>query len=150
MLYNIIMNILTDLLSTASSYLYQFDDLGLLALRIAIGTIFLVHGKNKFGMWKTKTGEPAGPMSSIMRFLAVVEPLGGLALLVGFLTPFASIGLALIMIGAMYFKMTKWHTGMVSQNGTGWELDLVILAGCIALMTLGAGAWSLDMWMLSY
>src|SRR3989344_4910661 len=100
-------------------YLMGFWSFGLLALRVAIGAIFLVHGKSKFATWKTQPGAPAAPMANIMRFLAIAETVGGTAMFLGFMTQFAAIGLAIIMIGAIYFKIEKWKVSFVSQNGTG-------------------------------
>ena len=121
------------------------SDLGLLVLRIAIGVIFLFHGKMKWGMWKMSPSDkmPA-KMISIMKILSVVEPLGALAMFVGFLTQFAAIGLGIIMIGAIYFKIKIFKVPFFTTNNTGWEFDFLILATCIALLFLGAGSLSLD------
>jgi len=113
--------------------------LGSLALRVVIGVIFIVHGKQKMGSWKATPGEP---MSGLMKILSVAEPAGGAVLILGFLTqlPFigilsqlAVIGLALVMISAIWFKVTKWNVPFTVQSSTGWEFDLVILAGLIAI-----------------
>jgi len=104
---------------------------------------FLVHGVKKWAMWKMQPSEqmPAG-MLQTMRLLSVVEPLGGLAVLLGFLTQIAAVGLGIIMIGAIWFKvagMKKTFTG----DG-GWEYDFLILAATVALVFIGAGMFSLD------
>lgn len=132
------------LLSNAGAYLIQFGGFGILALRAVIGAIFLVHAKPKFGSWKPQAEGQANPMAGAMRFLSIVETLGALSVLTGFLTQFAAIGLGLVMLGAIYFKVFKWKSGFMSHTGTGWELDLIVLAGCIALATLGGGRWTLD------
>ena len=115
----------------------------LLALRIAVGVIFLVHGIQKQAMWKMQpSAQLPAPMIKLLRFLSIVEPLGGLAMLAGFLTRPAAIGLAIIMVGAINLKARKMHKGFTGDGG--WELDFIILAANVALLLAGAGAWSLD------
>ena len=125
--------------------LHQYSDYGLLALRIALGVIFLVHGTMKWAMWKMQPS-PQMPASMIgmMKFLSIVEPLGGLAILAGFLTELATIGLSLVMLGAIYFKITQWKVPFMSQTNTGWEFDFINLAGLIALILMGGGAFAFD------
>lgn len=127
------------------SELTIYSDWGLFVLRVTVGVIFLVHGFKKMAMWKMQPSAqmPSG-MINTMRFLSVVEPLGGLAVLVGFLTSWAALGLSIIMIGAMYLKIVKWKTPFYAQNTTGWELDLIILASNIVLLTMGPGLKSID------
>ena len=120
-----------------------FGDFGLLALRIALGAVFIYHGlpklKNSAAMAKAM-GKPA----SFVLGLGAVEALGGIAALVGFYTQVAALLLALVMVGAAYMKMAKWKVPFAAHDKTGWELDLVLLAAAIALVLLGAGAFSVD------
>lgn len=125
--------------------LYQYNDFGLLGLRIVLGAIFIVHGMKKRVMWKMQPSEQlSGRMLWIFRLLSVAEPIGGVAAILGFLTSFAAIGFSLIMIGAIYSKIVVWHTPFTSDRTTGWEFDLLILAASIALLMVGAGVWSID------
>lgn len=125
--------------------LHQFSDLGLLALRIAVGVIFLVHGIQKWAMWKMQPSEqmPAN-MLAMMKFLSVVEPLGGLAVFIGFLTQLAALGLGIIMIGAIVVKRKVMKVSFTAMDKTGWEFDFIILAATIALFVFGGGVVSLD------
>ena len=119
------------------------SNLALLALRIAVGVTFIVHGVQKQAMWKMQpTEQLPAPLLRVLRFLSIVEPLGGVAVLAGFLTPFAAAGLAIIMLGAINLKSRTMHKGFTGDGG--WELDFVILAANVALVLSGAGAWSLD------
>ena len=123
--------------------LQRLSDWALLALRLGVGVVFLVHGTQKWAMWKMQpsTQLPAG-MLSVLRFLSIVEPLGGLGVVFGFLTQPAAAGLAIIMIGAIRLKAVQMHKRFTGDGG--WELDYILLAAAIALFISGAGRLSLD------
>lgn len=118
--------------------LFAFGDAGIFVLRLAIGLIFLIHGMKKLN----------GKMGGFMTFIGVAEIIGGVAILVGFLTQMAALGIAIIMLGALYKKIVAWRIPFTAMNQTGWEFDFILLAGCITLMTLGSGAYGIDV--LSY
>ena len=115
-------------------FLFDYADLGILALRIGIAAIFIAHGTKKLG----------GTMGPFMTFIGAAETLGGLALLVGFLTQYAALGIGIIMLGAIYKKIFEWHMPFSSSEKMGWEIDLMLLTVCIALMTLGSGLYGVD------
>jgi putative oxidoreductase len=127
--------------------LHGYSDVGLLALRWAIGAIFLVHGLRKRAMWSMKPSQqmPAG-LLNILRLLSIAEPLGGLALVLGFLTQLAALGLAIVMVGAIDLKARKMKLAFSPQDTSksGWEIDFILLAGSVALFFTGAGAYALD------
>ena len=120
------------------SQLTQFGDLGIFLLRLAVAISFLVHGKQKLAMWRMKPSEqmPSG-MLNMMKFLSVAEIAGGLALISGVLSQLAAMGLAIIMLGAIYFKMKTWKKKF-SEPG-GWEMDLILLAACLTILFSGRG-----------
>lgn len=121
------------------------SNIGLLALRLAIGAIFWVHGTQKKAMWKMQPSEQMPvKMISMMKFLSIVEPLGAIAMFAGFLTRPAALGLGIIMLGALHLKKNKWKMPFTAMDKNGWEFDLIILAGCVALLTTGGGSWSVD------
>ncbi|MSU75344.1 MAG: DoxX family protein [Candidatus Magasanikbacteria bacterium] len=128
--------------------MYANGDWGLLALRLALAAIFIMHGKGKFKMWKMQpSAQMSSGMVSLMKFLSIAELFGGIAMLFGFLTQLAAIGLGIIMLGAMKFKIWVWKTPFASTEKIGWEFDLLILAVCVALFIFGPGTMSLDnMW----
>ncbi len=127
------------------TFLHQFNDAGLLTLRLATGVIFLAHGMAKMSMWKMSPSEqmPKGTLN-LMRFLSIVEPLGAIALIFGFLTQPATLGLGIIMLGAIYKKVREWHAPFLGMKALGWEFDLILLAVNFALYFSGAGAFALD------
>jgi putative oxidoreductase len=123
--------------------LHQLSDWALVALRIAVGTSFWVHGTSKRAMWKmAPSAQMPASFLSTLRLLSIVEPLGALALVVGFLTQPAAAGFVIIMLGAIRLKAVQMHRGFGVDGG--WELDFVLLTAALALVFLGAGAVSLD------
>jgi putative oxidoreductase len=127
------------------AHLHQLSDVALLALRIALGTIFIVHGSHKRGLWKVQPSEqmPAGFLRTL-RFLSIAEPAGGLGVLVGFLTQLAALGLALVMLGALRFLITKVHRKFTGEDVAGWEFEFLLLVVAIALAIMGGGRFALD------
>lgn len=122
--------------------LVAYSDVGLFALRIGVGVIFLIHGIQKFKMWKAQpSAQMTSGMLSLMKFLSIAETVGAIAILSGFLIQLAAIGLGIIMIGAAHMKMTKW--GKKFTGDGGWEFDFILLATCVALIFLGAGAYAI-------
>jgi putative oxidoreductase len=117
---------------------------GLLALRIAIGGIFIVHGWPKItgarGMAAAMGGGEAKPvMVGIFTIQGIVEAVGGVLLILGVLTQLVALAFAIIMIGAILLKNTQWKTGFMSRQTTGWEFDLVLLAANFLLFLTGPG-----------
>jgi len=128
---------------TVLSSLHQFSDWGLLALRLGVGTVFIVRGTQKRAMWTIPPSAqmPAG-LLSLLRVLSIAEPLGGLATLVGLLTQAAAAGFILVMLGAIRLKVQQLHKGFTGEGG--WEFEWLLLVGAIALLFLGAGKFALD------
>lgn len=121
------------------SFLHKYGDLAMLALRVILGAIFIGHGMMKFGSWQ----QPAEGMNIAMMILSIAEPLGGIALVAGVLTRWAALGLAIIMIGAIYLKQFVWG-GSFMGGQVAWELDAAILGGLLVLLCYGAGKVSLE------
>ncbi len=117
-----------------------YSDVALLLLRLSLGAIFIYHGMAKWGA-----------DSGLMQVLSFVEPIAGLVILLGVVSEIGAFALAVVMIGAIYMKMTGFGqtalniTGtFAKQGGTGWEFDLILLAGCLIVLTMGAGKYSVD------
>jgi putative oxidoreductase len=123
--------------------LAEFSDWGLLALRLAVGVIFLVHGLPKLrgskAMAEAMAGKPNPGMATIVLLQGAVETTGGLLLALGVLTQLVAIAIIVIMVGAITLKLTQWKTGFMSQSTTGWEFDLVLLAAAILFLLGGPG-----------
>jgi len=125
--------------------LHHFSDFALLVLRLALGTVFIVHGTHKRGLWKMQPSAqmPAGLLTKL-RILSIVEPAGGLGILFGFLTQLAALGLVIVMLGAIQFLITKVHRKFTGENVTGWEFEFMLLIVALALVITGGGKFALD------
>jgi putative oxidoreductase len=122
-------------------------DLSLLVARVAIGFVLLAHGWQKFHSYTldgtaasfADMGVPAPAAAAL--FAAVVELVGGLALIAGLLTPvFAALN-ALNLLGALV--IVHAGNGLFVDNG-GYELVLALIAGLLVIGALGAGRYSAD------
>lgn len=121
------------------------QDTALLVMRLVVAAVFLYAGTAKWPFWSAPPEGMSVVLLNVTKFLSIVEPLGSLALLLGVLTRWAAAGLGIIMVGAIFFSRFTLHAGLfTSPQGTGLDYNLLILAGCIALLAFGAGAWSLD------
>lgn len=119
---------------------------GLLILRLIVGLVFVAHGYQKlftFGL-EGVTGGFAGmgvPMPSFTApVVAVVELVGGIALLLGFLTTVFGALLAIDMIGAIL--LVHGANGIFLPNG--YEFALTLCAAAVALALAGPGTAGID------
>jgi uncharacterized membrane protein YphA (DoxX/SURF4 family) len=127
--------------------LADYSDWGLLALRLAVAAIFLVHGQAKAtGARKMleSMGQATPARVAQTTIHGWVEVLGGIALAVGFLTQLVAIVFGIIMVGAIALKNTQWKTGFMAMQTTGWEFDLVLLAASLVLLFGGPGALAIQ------
>jgi putative oxidoreductase len=124
--------------------LYSYSDFGLLLLRVVVGVIFIVHGMAKWSMWgMTPSEQMPGGMLVLMKILSIIEPLAGIALILGLFTQISALVLAVIMIGAIAVKIFVMKVGFTELQTTGWEFDLILLAANINLILFGGGKYAL-------
>jgi len=120
------------------------SDLASLILRLAIGSLFVIHGYPKLtraqraqgGAWMKNLGMPAG----MILFGGIVEFFGGLALLLGLLVPVIAILSSLYMLSTTWFSRTK----LKKKYAGGYELDITLVLAGLALALLGSGIYSID------
>lgn len=120
------------------------QDTALLCLRLILGAIFLYAGYAKLFVWSAPPEGMSSNMILLIKFLSIFEPLGGAALFVGFLTRWASAGLAIIIAGSLYFVQMMGVGFFTSMQGTGMDYNILILAGCLVLVAFGGGKFSVD------
>lgn len=119
------------------------QSLGLLLLRLVVGTAFILHGWPKI---QKPTSWMGDAVPGVLQLAAAVSEFGGgIALLVGFLTPLATLGIAATMTGALLLShFPKGQPFVGGGPGGSFELPLVYLALMIALLAIGPGRYSLD------
>jgi putative oxidoreductase len=119
---------------------------GLFPLRAVVGTVFLMHGGQKFFVYgidgttgaMEQMGIPLPALSAVL--VALVEFLGGAAILTGFWTRWA----ALLLMGDMTVAIlaVRLPGGFFAPNGL--EFELTLLGAAFTLALLGPGRGPLD------
>lgn len=120
----------------------MYNDLGLLALRLAVAVIFIYHSLSKLKNSKMMA-QGMGMSAGFVLLLGLVEFFSSAALVLGAYTNIASALLALVMVGAIYFKTSKWKISFSANDKTGWEFDFILLAANLALLAVGPGTLKL-------
>lgn len=131
------------------------EDVHLFVLRMVLGAIFFAHGAQKTFGWFGGPGH-----SGIMQWFAqqhvpvplawlaiLAEFLGGLALMFGFFTRIAALGIVVNMIVAT--AMVGLPNGLFmnwfgNQKGEGIEFYLLAIVIGLTMTLQGAGRWSVD------
>lgn len=108
----------------------MYNDLFL--LRLAVAVIFIYHALPKLQKPKAMASG-MGWRSGQVLGLGIVEFVSALSLLGGIMIELASVLLALVMVGAIYYKISKWNVPFSASNSTGWEFDLLILASVLTI-----------------
>jgi putative oxidoreductase len=122
-----------------------FADGALLLIRVVGGLAFMLHGwskiQNPFG-WM---GPDAFAPGFLQALAALSEFGGGLAWILGLLTPLASLGIAATMTVAFWFHAIVRGDPFVAKGGGGsYELAAVYLCIALLLLALGPGRLALD------
>lgn len=126
-------------------------DLALLVLRAVLGGFFLVHGSGKlFGAFGrgglggfTDLFEQLGlrPGRPLALLAGLCEFVGGMLVLIGFLTPLGALLIAITMLVAI--ARVHGKNGFFNTDG-GMEYNLALIGIAVALVLAGPGAYSLD------
>ncbi|MEJ2582707.1 MAG: DoxX family protein [Acidobacteriota bacterium] len=121
-----------------------FADLSLLLLRFVAGLAFMLHGwgkiQNPFG-WM---GPEAFAPGFLQALAALSEFGGGLAWIIGVITPLASLGIACTMAVAVYMHAIMRGDPFVSVGGSAYELAALYFCISVLLVATGPGRFSLD------
>ncbi|CAH0272080.1 DoxX family protein [Peribacillus sp. YIM B13472] len=122
------------------------QEIGTFLLRVMLGISFFLHGLSKFkgGLdntagWFQSIGIP-GFMAYVV---GIIELVGGIALIIGLGTRIISALLVFIMAGAIVY--VKFPAGFMGNGeGTGYELDLVLMIIALHLVMNGSRFLSID------
>ena len=137
----------THLLVPALGKVYgSLDSLAFTVLRVVAGGALAIHGFPKIqdpmklvGMVEM-LGFAPGPFWAVL--LALTEFVGGLLLVIGFLTRPAALAATIVLLVTIYF-----HWILKSQGDDGSEKSSLWAAMTFLIFVRGAGAWSVDRFM---
>src|SRR6185369_11906497 len=128
-------------------------------IRIILGGGFMAHGWAKWSrgpaMFAELLKQAHVPLPLANAWLVtLVEIFGGLALLIGAFVTIVSLPLIFSMLGAMFTVNIRYGFSAVNTIGLtpagpqlgppGYEINLLYIAGLVALMLGGAGPLSID------
>lgn len=121
--------------------------LGILALRVTTGALFLFHGLVKLFVF-TPAGtagyfESIGLPGALGYLTMLVEIAGGLALILGIKTRLVSAALVPVLLGAAVFGHGGFGFNWSNPNG-GWEYPAMWAVVQAALAVLGDGPYALS------
>lgn len=118
--------------------------------RILLALIFVTSGFSKITGFEGTVGYIASkglPMASIAAVIAIVIELGGgLAVVFGFLTRWAALGLAVFSVVAAFIFHAYWGVPaeqVMMQQINFWK-NISIAGGFLVLAAFGPGAISID------
>jgi putative oxidoreductase len=118
----------------------QLIKFGPLPIRILVGAVLIAHGLPKFYDMPGTQGffGNLGLPGELAIAIAILEVIGGLAIIIGILTRITAGLVVLEMIGiTLHVKISKGFVG-------GYELELLIMAICVTLFVTGPGRISLE------
>ena len=131
-----------DLKSIPDMNIEKLSSFAPLPIRIMMGIAFIIHGLPKFADIEGFQGyfASAGIPTELALPLALLEVIGGIALIVGIATRIASMLFMVEMIGAII--MVKASAGFAV--GGGYELDLLLMSIATSLLISGPGRMSVE------
>lgn len=125
-------------------------------IRLVLGIILFPHGAQKMLGWFGGYGfngtmgfltGTAGLPGFIAFLVIMIEFLGSVALVLGFATRIAAIGIIILFTGIIFTShlqngfFMNWAGNL---KGEGYEFHLLIIGMALSLLISGAGKWSID------
>ncbi|MBO0998541.1 DoxX family protein [Bacillus sp. SD075] len=122
------------------------QEIGTFLLRVMLGISFFLHGLSKFkgGLDNTSGWFQSIGIPGFMAYVVgIIELVGGIALIIGLGTRIISALLVFIMAGAIVY--VKFPAGFMGNGeGTGYELDLILMIIALHLVLNGSRFLSID------
>lgn len=122
------------------------NNLATLLGRIGLALIFIVSGWSKISDYAgtQQYMDAMGVPSLLLPIVIAAELLGGLAVLSGFATRYAALGLAVFSLASAFL----FHTAAGDQNqAIHFMKNIAIVGGFLVLAAHGAGRFSVDDWL---
>jgi putative oxidoreductase len=136
---------------------FTYPSWAIAVVRVVLGIIFFAHGAQKVLGWFGGRGLKAttqyfvstGLPLPIAYLVCFFEFLGGVGLVLGFLTRPAALAVLIVMIGAIV-KVHAQHGFFLNMSqtpgkGHGVEFNLALAAMAVACLLAGGGILSLDL-----
>ena len=121
---------------------------GLLLVRIVFGAALMLHGLDKIQNPFHWMDRMPGPAPGIFQGLAALSEFGGgLALILGLLTPLACLGIISTMVVAFLKVHLPAGHPFVAGGPASFETVAFFAVVALALLVSGPGALSLDAWL---
>jgi len=133
----------------------------LLVFRAVVGFLFILHGLPKLKNLKTWSEALGAPLPLCFLSAGFME-VGGLGLMLGLLTPFASASILVSMLYALFlelvngdpliapdpYELGEYYEGPDGRKGEppSMEKALIFSLMLVLIMVFGPGAYSLDAW----
>lgn len=128
-----------------------------LVVRLGLGVIFFAHGSQKVLGWFGGPGlkgtiayfkQGLGVPPAVAVLAALIEFLGGISMIVGFLVRPSAVGLIVMMLVAIV-KVHAQHGFFINFSNTpgkghGFEFNFALVAMALSILIGGAGVWSID------
>jgi len=117
------------------------SDWVLLFVRVVLGIVMVYYGRLKIKDLKSnasdfvKMGLRPGWLWGTL--VAIIEFVGGIAMLIGFLAEIAAVFFGIQMIAGAIWKITK-----EKKPFTDWSYDIQLLAMSLVIITFGPGFYS--------
>ncbi|MDA7959124.1 MAG: DoxX family protein [Nitrosopumilus sp.] len=132
----------TGMLGTARIKEGVFQSAGMLAIRIALGVTFIVHGIPKFGPGFADFLESQSLPVAMHYPIALGEFLPGVLLIAGVLSRISGAVLALLLFGIL-IVIDGLFEGATLTGEAGVEWQLILFAAALVCMVVGPGRASL-------
>ena len=131
-------------------------NIGFSIARLTLGLVIFPHGAQKllglFGGYgysstmdflTTQMG-----LSGITAFsIIIIEFIGSISLIIGFISRFWALSLAVMFMGIIYTTQLEYGFFMNwfgNQAGEGYEYSLLIIGLALTIIINGSGRWSID------
>jgi len=128
----------------------QLSEVALLVVRVIVGIVIGAHGWQKLtvigpaNFGQSFLAQSGVPLPIFMGYVVTcTEVIGGILLIVGLLSRLAALLLTINLVIATL--LVNIHVGLLSStDGVGAELPLALIAGFLAILSVGPGRLSLD------
>jgi len=138
------------------TFLTTNPNIGFSITRLTLGLVIFPHGAQKFvglfggygysstmDFFTTQMGLPAIIAFSII----MIEFFGSISLILGFISRFWALSLAVMFMGIIFTTQLEhgfFMNWFGNQSGEGYEYSLLVIGLALTIVVNGSGKWSVD------